>query len=150
MVSYISSAVALAGFGGAYCLLVARPFMPPELKPLVLPFAILFFGVPWLLIPIINKLFLGVYLLGSRLTPEQVDALRQAAQKRRRENFLLAIVFLAVSLPAIFLMKEFGGGLTAMMAVVSLSFVLVRVFNFVYLKYGLTRSSPLEDGKTQG
>jgi len=47
-------------------------------------------------------------------------------------------------------MKEFGGGLIAMMAVVSLSFVLVRLFNFVYLKYGLTRSSPLEDGKTQG
>jgi hypothetical protein len=56
-----------------------------------LPF--FFFGVPWLLIPIINKLFLGVYLLGSRLTPEQVDEIRQAARKRWRANFLLAIFF---------------------------------------------------------
>ena len=149
MVNFIRNAVALVGFGGAFCLLMARPFMPPELKPSVLPFAILLFGVPWLLIPIINKLFLGVYLPGPRLRPEQVDAIREAARKRRRENFLLAIVFLAVSLPAIFLMKEFGGGLTAMMAVVSLLFVLVRLFNFVYLKYGLTRSIASEDGKTQ-
>jgi hypothetical protein len=108
MVNLIRNAIALVGFGGAFCLMVARPFMPPELKPSVLPFAILLFGAPWLLIPIINKLFLGVYLPGSRLTPEQVDTIRQEARKDRRTNIVSAVYFAGVSIPMIFLMKEFS------------------------------------------
>jgi hypothetical protein len=108
MVNFIRNAIALAGFGGAFCLMVARPFMPPELKPSVLPFAMLLFGVPWLLIPIINKLFLGVYLPGSRLAPEQVDTIRQVAQKDRHTNIFAAVYFAGISIPMIFLMKEFS------------------------------------------
>jgi hypothetical protein len=96
-----------AGFAGSYGLSVAIPFVPSEWRLFVFVSAFLLIVVTLLLVLVLNKLMLGVYLPGRRLTPEQIDAIRQAARKRRPAEFLLAIISMALSLPIIFLMKEF-------------------------------------------
>jgi hypothetical protein len=120
MISYIRSAVALVGFGGAFCLLVAG-----EQGPLLLVFAILLFGAPWLLIPIVNKLFLGVYLPGPRMSPAQREAIRLAAGKDRA--LFPFLWFAGVGLPIIFLMKELGWGRNSVLVVGALLSVVMAV-----------------------
>jgi hypothetical protein len=137
MVNFIRNAVALVGFGGAFCLLVARPFMPPELKASVFPFAIFLFGVPWLVIPIINKLLLGVYLPGSALTPKQVDTIRQEARKDRPIAFLSVICFAGVGLPIVFLMKEFGWSKNSAIEFgLVMSLFMTVIFSRIRARYG--------------
>jgi hypothetical protein len=141
MVSYIRNAVALAGFGGAYVLLLALPFLSPEWRLFGLVFTFLLMVVTLLLVLVLNKLLLGVYRPGPRLTPDQIDAIRQAARKRRPTDFLLAVPSLVVSLPIVFLMKKFGWSQNSTLAVgLIVSAVLGLLFTIACVKYGQKRS----------
>ena len=137
MLKFIRNAVVPVGFAGSYGLSVAIPFMPSEWRPFGFIFAFLLLIVTLLLVLVLNKLLLGVYAPGPRLTPEQIDAIR----KRRPADFLFAVLSIVVSLPIIFLMKEFGWGVISTLVVgLIVSVVLVLGFNMACVKYGQKRS----------
>ena len=132
MVSYVRNAVALVGFAGAFGLFAAQPLMSPEFKPFVLIFAILLFGATWLLVLLVNKLFLGVYLPGPRLTSGQSEAIRQEARKGQPLALLSALCFGSVGLLTVFLVKELGWSKdsaieTSIVALVIMIFVFHRI-----------------------
>jgi hypothetical protein len=141
MVSYVRNAVALVGFAGVLGLFAAKPFMPPELKPLVLVFAILLFGATWLLIPIVNKLFLGVYLPGPRMTLAQRDALREGARKDRPLAFLSALCFGSAGVLTVVLVKELGWSRSSAIELsLAASLVMIVIFSRVRARYGRENS----------
>ncbi|MFZ0092884.1 MAG: hypothetical protein WB540_21665 [Pseudolabrys sp.] len=111
--------------------------MPPDLKQLVLVFAILLFGATWLLIPIINKLFLGVYLPGPRMTLAQQDALREATRKDQPLAFLSALCFGGAGVLAVVLMKELGWSRNSAIEFgLVVSLFMVVIFSRVRARYG--------------
>ncbi|MFY9600854.1 MAG: hypothetical protein WAR02_11530 [Pseudolabrys sp.] len=137
MVSCVRNIIAIVGFAGVFGLFAARPFMPPDLKQLVLVFAILLFGATWLLIPIINKLFLGVYLPGPRMTLAQQDALREATRKDQPLAFLSALCFGGAGVLAVVLMKELGWSRNSAIEFgLVVSLFMVVIFSRVRARYG--------------
>src|SRR5262249_41885419 len=140
MLKFIRKAVVPVGFAGAFGLSMATPFVPSEWRLFVLFFAVLLCVGTLLLVLVLNKLLLGVYRPGPRLTPEQIDAIRQDARKRQPAQLLFAIIVMAVSLPIIFLMKEFGWSRNSTLAVgLIMSVVLVLLFNIARVKHGQKR-----------
>src|SRR4029077_12704488 len=140
MLKFIRKAVVPVGFGGACALLLALPFLPPEWRSFVFVFNFLLCVVSLLLVLVLNKLLLGVYRPGPRLMPEQIDAIRQDARKRQPAQLLFAIIVMAVSLPIVFLMKEFGWSRNSVLAVgLIMSVVLMLLFNMACVKHGQKR-----------
>ena len=136
MLKSIRKAVVPVGFGGACVILLALPFLPPEWRLFVFVFTFLLCVVSLLLLLVLNKLLLGMYLPGRRLTAGQIDAIRQDARKRQPAQLLSAAIAMAVCLPTIFLMKEFGLSRNSTLAVgLIMSVVLVLLFNMACVRH---------------
>lgn len=141
MVNYIRNAVALIGMGGCFALFGAQPFMSPGLRAWMPVLAILIVVATWLLVLVVNKLFLGVFTPGPRMTPTQREAVREALRQDARKNqpmaFLWIICFAGVGVPMIFLMKEFGWSRNSVLvAGMVLSIVMALLFNVIRRRQG--------------
>jgi hypothetical protein len=141
MVKYIRNTVALVGMGGSFALFGARPFMTPGLRAWVPVLVILIVVATWLLVLVVNKLFLGVFAPGPRMTPVQREAVREALRQGARKDqpmaFLQIICFAGVGVPMIFLMKEFGWSINSVLVVgIVLSIIMALVFSVVRRRQG--------------
>jgi len=71
MITSIRNIVVLVAAAVVFGLVAAKPFMPPGWLPWEEALALLFVGVSWLLIMVVNKFFCGAYLPGPGTIPPQ-------------------------------------------------------------------------------
>ena len=136
MVNFIRNAVVLIGIAAAFGLFAAKPLMPVELRPLMPLFAFLAVAVTFLLVVIVNKLFLGVYTPGPRLTLTEPEYIRQSAWKGRPMALLSIVCFGGVGLLPSILVKELGWSRSSAIEVgVVASIIMVFAFNAIRTSY---------------